>query len=109
MYLNTSTANVYAATAVNTWVYKCNIKGATGSAGTPGKDGTSVSVQSTSESSVSGGTNTVTFSDGKTLSIKNGKDGKDGTFDANAYPVEEWKFTLDDGTTTSKYIVTKNQ
>lgn len=28
MYLNTSTYNVYSATAANSWVYKCNIKGA---------------------------------------------------------------------------------
>lgn len=101
MYLNTSTSNVYAATAANTWVYKCNIKGATGN------NGTSVSITKTSESTASGGTNTVTFSDGKTLSIKNGKNGKDGTFDASAYPVEEWQFTLDDGTTTTKNVVTK--
>lgn len=36
MYLNTSTYNVYSATAANSWVYKCNIKGATGSAGSSG-------------------------------------------------------------------------
>ena len=36
MYLNTSTYNVYSATAANNWVYKCNIKGATGSAGSSG-------------------------------------------------------------------------
>lgn len=36
MYLNTSTYNVYSATAANSWVYKCNIKGATGSAGSAG-------------------------------------------------------------------------
>lgn len=36
MYLNTSTYNVYSATAANSWVYKCNIKGATGSTGSSG-------------------------------------------------------------------------
>ena len=36
MYLNTSTYNVYSATAANSWVYKCNIKGAKGSAGSSG-------------------------------------------------------------------------
>ena len=36
MYLNTSTYNVYSAAAANSWVYKCNIKGATGSAGSSG-------------------------------------------------------------------------
>lgn len=46
MYLNTSTANVYRASAANSWIYVCNIKGAqgargaTGSSGTAGKNGT---------------------------------------------------------------------
>ena len=52
--------------------------GANGTNGTNGKDGTSVTITKITESSASGGANTVTFSDGKTLSIKNGKDGKDG-------------------------------
>ena len=34
MYLNTSTQNVYTATAANKWNYVCNIKGAGGSSGT---------------------------------------------------------------------------
>lgn len=42
-----------------------------------GKNGTSVTVKSVSESAASGGTNTVTFSDGKKINIKNGADGKD--------------------------------
>ena len=41
MYLNTSTYNVYSATAANKWVYKCNIKGANGSNGSNGSNGTS--------------------------------------------------------------------
>lgn len=41
MYLNTSTYNVYKATAANTWGYICNIKGAAGSNGTNGTNGTS--------------------------------------------------------------------
>lgn len=40
-------------------------------------DGTSVTIADISESTTDGGTNVVTFSDGKTLSIKNGKDGED--------------------------------
>lgn len=64
-----------------------NIKGPKGDEGkTPvkgvdyfdGKDGTSVTVQSVSESSADGGINTVTFSDGKAVSIKNGGKGSDG-------------------------------
>ncbi len=43
-----------------------------------GKDGTSVTVKSVSESSADGGSNVVTFSDGKTVTIKNGNKGKDG-------------------------------
>lgn len=53
-----------------------------GKDGQPGKDGSSVTVSAVSESTVDGGTNVVTFSDGKTLNIKNGKagtPGKDGT------------------------------
>lgn len=39
MYLNTSTANVYRASAANSWVYVCNIKGATGAQGARGATG----------------------------------------------------------------------
>ena len=42
-----------------------------------GKDGTSVTVSNVSESTASGGSNVVTFSDGKKVAIKNGNDGKD--------------------------------
>ena len=52
--------------------------GATGTAGTNGKDGTSVTVKSVSESTADGGSNVVTFSDGKTLTVKNGKTGAAG-------------------------------
>ena len=43
-----------------------------------GENGTSVTVANVSESAVSGGTNTIVFSDGKTVNIKNGKDGSNG-------------------------------
>lgn len=46
--------------------------------GKDGKDGTSVTVKSISESTADGGSNVVTFSDGKTLTVKNGKKGTDG-------------------------------
>lgn len=46
-----------------------------GNKGSPGKDGTSVTVESVSESAVDGGSNVVTFSDGKTLTVKNGSSG----------------------------------
>ncbi|MCQ2464675.1 MAG: collagen-like protein [Oscillospiraceae bacterium] len=89
MYLNTSTWNVYSATAANTWKYACNIRGAAGqngSNGTNGKDGTngvSVSkVEQTTTSSADGGTNvvTVTLSNGtsSTFNVKNGSKGSKG-------------------------------
>lgn len=43
-----------------------------------GADGTSVTVQSVSESAEDGGENVVTFSDGKTLTVKNGATGAQG-------------------------------
>ena len=60
--------------------------GADGTNGTNGKDGTngtSVTVQSVSESSADGGSNTVTFSDGKTLTVKNGSKGSTGANGTN--------------------------
>ena len=52
-----------------------NITGPTGAAG---KNGTSVTITKVTESSADGGSNVVTFSDGKTLSVKNGSKGSDG-------------------------------
>lgn len=40
-----------------------------------GEDGTSVTVKSVSESTADGGSNVITFSDGTTLTIKNGNKG----------------------------------
>ena len=54
-------------------------KGETGATGDKGKDGTSVTVKSVSESTADGGSNTVTFSDGKTVTIKNGSKGSTGS------------------------------
>lgn len=53
--------------------------GADGKDGTNGKDGTSVTVKSVSESAADGGSNVVTFSDGKTVTIKNGTKGSTGS------------------------------
>lgn len=52
--------------------------GASGKDGADGKDGTSVTVKSVSESSADGGNNVVTFSDGKTMTVKNGSKGSTG-------------------------------
>lgn len=46
--------------------------------GANGKDGTSVTVQTVTESAEDGGSNVVTFSDGKSVTIKNGKTGAKG-------------------------------
>ena len=53
-------------------------KGDKGDTGSAGKDGTSVTVKSVSESTADGGSNVVTFSDGKTLTVKNGSKGSTG-------------------------------
>jgi hypothetical protein len=58
-----------------TWVYADK---SFGKDGTDGKDGTSVTVKSVSESAADGGSNIVTFSDGKTVTIKNGTKGSTG-------------------------------
>lgn len=77
----------------STWANVGNIKGPKGDTGeagyTPrkgvdyfdgqnGKDGTSVTVASVSESTADGGSNVVNFSDGKTITIKNGSKGSTG-------------------------------
>lgn len=46
--------------------------------GKDGVDGTSVTVTNVSESTADGGSNVVTFSDGKTLTVKNGSTGVQG-------------------------------
>ena len=50
-------------------------KGETGSAG---KDGTSVTITNITQSTEDGGSNIVTFSDGKNITIKNGSKGSQG-------------------------------
>lgn len=92
-----------------------------------GADGTSVTVESVSESTADGGSNVVTFSDGTTLTVKNGSqgsagaDGKDGedyvlTDDDKAeiasqvaalLTTETWTFTLEDGSSVTKAVLLK--
>lgn len=55
-----------------------NLKPISALQGEPGADGTSVTVKSVSESTADGGSNVVTFSDGKTLTVKNGSKGSKG-------------------------------
>jgi|GEM_PF-2119674 len=52
--------------------------GQPGQDGEPGADGTSVTVTDVQESTEDGGSNVVTFSDGKTLNVRNGKTGAKG-------------------------------
>ena len=52
--------------------------GAPGGKGADGQNGTSVTVSSVSETGADGGSNVVTFSDGKTLTVKNGSKGSTG-------------------------------
>lgn len=67
MYLNTSTANVYRASAANSWVYVCNIKGASGTNGTTptikAASGSNIDVVGTPSvtATTSGTTTTFTF------------------------------------------------
>jgi hypothetical protein len=49
-----------------------------GEQGEDGEDGASITVSSVSESTEDGGSNVVTFSDGKKLNVKNGSKGSDG-------------------------------
>lgn len=65
--------------AVNTALAQAKASGEfDGKDGQDGNDGTSVTVKSVSESTADGGENVVTFSDGKTLVVKNGKTGAPG-------------------------------
>ena len=75
-----------------TWVNliaKADLKG---DKGADGKDGTSITISNISESTADGGTNTVTFSDGSALNVKNGSkgsagaDGRDGAPGAPGTP-----------------------
>ena len=61
-----------------TWVNLIAEADLKGDPGTPGKDGTSITISGISESAADGGTNTVTFSDGSALRVKNGSKGSAG-------------------------------
>lgn len=61
LYINTSTWNIYQCTVAGAasaakWVYKGNIKGATGAAGAKGADGTKIYVQASAPTGVASGT-----------------------------------------------------
>lgn len=61
-----------------TYAYMDSYQSVRGATGAAGKDGTSVTVSEVTESTSDGGSNVVTFSDGKTLTVKNGSKGSAG-------------------------------
>lgn len=67
-----------------------------------GKNGTSVTIANITESTEDGGENIVTFSDGKTLTVKNGSKGKDGTSEPTI--PEYWEEHLADKISTIKAL-----
>lgn len=106
MYLNTSNANVYKATAANTWGYVCNIKGASGT------NATTTSVFSSSAnglapSTASGNTTTAESSssvnylcsDGKWRPLPSGA-WKTGTVTSTNHTVTVQSGLKNDGSTT---------
>lgn len=68
-----------------------NLKGQTGASG---NDGSSITVSNVSESAADSGNNVVTFSDGKTVTIKNGSKGSAGV--AGKTPVKGTDYYTDE-------------
>lgn len=105
------------------------VVGSKGATGDKGADGTSVTVTNVSESTDDNGSNVVTFSDGKTVTIKNGSKGSKGDkgdtgvngsdatvtatniknalsyTPASESKAETWRFTLANGETVTKKVV----
>lgn len=116
-YLNTNTSVVYVAIeGAEMWKYVITLKGNKGDPGTPG---TSVTITNVSESTADGGSNIVTFSNGKTLTVKNGSKGSKGDPGEKGDPgaagattaqviaamtKDTWTFTLEDGSTVTKVV-----
>jgi hypothetical protein len=67
MYLNTSTSNVYRASAANKWGYVCNIKGATGSTGPQGPTGPQGATGATGPQGPAGTTPTIKAAAGSNI------------------------------------------
>lgn len=120
MYLNTSNANVYIATAANTWKYVCNIKGAQGATGTTptikAAAGSNIGTVGTPSvtASTSGTTTTFTFNNLKGATGSQGPQGPEGPqgpqgpqgnpgSDATVTAAAV-KSALGTGTGTSKYL-----
>ncbi len=107
------------------WI--ASLKGDKGDTGSAGSNGTSVTVTNVSESAADGGSNVITFSDGKTVTVKNGSKGSKGDkgdtgATGPAYTLtstdktsiaaavkaslttENWTFTLSSGSTVTKAV-----
>ena len=69
--------------------------------GVDGKDGTSVTVTNVTTSSADGGNNVVTFSDGKTLTVKNGNKGDNGTSATHSWNGTTLTITSASGTSSA--------
>lgn len=71
-----------------------------------GENGTSITISNVTESSEDNGNNVVTFSDGKALTVKNGKTGQGATTAQviEAMEKETWIFTLADGSSVEKVV-----
>ena len=78
-----------------------DFKGDKGDKGDPGNAGTSVTVKSVSESTVDGGSNVVTFSDGKKVNIKNGINGTNGTSATHSWSGTTLTVTSASGTSSA--------
>lgn len=76
-----------------------------GAVGPSGKDGTSVTVKTVSESTADGGSNVVTFSDGKTLTIKNGSTGSAGSKGDKGDKGDTYTLTSADKTTIVNAVI----
>lgn len=119
MYLNTSTYNVYLATAANKWDYKCNIKGATGSNGSNGSNGAAAGFGTPTASvdaNVGTPSVTITASGADTAKVFNfafknlkGQPGTNGTNGTNGTtPSITATATVDSNTGTPGVTVTKS-
>lgn len=82
--------------------------GVDGAVGSAGKDGTSVTVKSVSESTADGGSNVVTFSDDKTVTIKNGSKGSTGATGATGATGQRGTGLLPVTTAPSAYTTAVN-
>lgn len=79
-------------------------KGDKGETGSSGADGTSVTVKSVNESTADGGDNVITFSDGKTVKVKNGSKGSKGDTGPQGPKGDKYTLTEEDKSEISAMI-----